>query len=322
MNYRTALIDQFWLYQGTRFPDTAKFFDRTSVTPTRPPVFTAAHADLNVVIDPAADPSHARAVVEMIDSQERHVHFGSMASSQALAQSVFGNLAVSRNLALLCRVKDDEGRPLLDERMLSTAVFRLEEPVATLGEPTATSLDVCFRGEAYTVAFECKLTEPEVGRCSGPQRKREDPLVCEGAYRLQRAAVPARSNERCALTSVPVKYWDYVPSIFTWPVEADMAVCPLHRNYQLVRNVLAVCVAADGAISPTNGHVVLIYDERNPAFTGGGAGDVAYRETKTALRPEYGHVLRRCSWRALVEELRREPQTAWLAAELHAKYGF
>jgi hypothetical protein len=101
-----------------------------------------------------------------------------------------------------------------------------------------------------------------------------------------------------------------------------MQVCPLHRNYQLVRNVLAVCVGSDGIASPTNGHAVLIYDERNPAFMRDGDGDTAYRETKGALRPEYAHVLRRCSWQTLVEELRREPQTAWLAAELNIKYGF
>jgi hypothetical protein len=101
-----------------------------------------------------------------------------------------------------------------------------------------------------------------------------------------------------------------------------MAMCPLNRNYQLVRNVLAVCVGSNGIASPTNGHIVLIYDERNPAFTHGGAGDTAYRETKSALRPEYAHVLRRCSWQVLVGELRREPQMAWLAAELNTKYGF
>jgi hypothetical protein len=323
MDYRTNLIDQFWSYQGTRFPDTEKFFDRTSVTPKRPPVFAAGHADLNVIVNPVDDPAQARAVVSMIESQERHVHFDSMASSQALAQSVFANLAVNGNFALLGCVKDDEGRPLLDERVLSTAQFRLEQPVTTLGESTPTSLDVCFRSEGYTVAFECKLTEVEVGRCSASQRKPGTPLLCDGAYRVRRDdPLPPRTNERCPLTVRPVKYWDYVPSIFTWRVDADMAVCPLNQNYQLVRNVLAVCVGSDGTVSPTNGHAVLIYDERNPAFTHGGVGDAAYRETKSALRPEYAQVLRRCSWQVLVGELRRDSQTAWLAAELKIKYGF
>jgi hypothetical protein len=179
MDYRTTLIEQFWHYQGARFPETAKFFDCESVTPTRPPVFTAAHADLNVVVNRADDPLRARAVVAMIETRERHTHFGSMASSQALAQSVFGNLKVTGNLALLCRVKDDEGRPLLDERVLSTEAFRLEQPVTVLGEPTPTSLDVWLHEEGYTVAFECKLTEVEVGKCSGPRRKPGDPLRCD-----------------------------------------------------------------------------------------------------------------------------------------------
>jgi hypothetical protein len=185
-------------------------------------VFTAAHSDLNVIV-PMGDPSRARAVVAIVGPHERHVHFRSMASSQALAQTVFGNLAVSGDLALLCRAKDDEGRPLIDERVLSTAAFRLEEPVTTLGEPTPTSLDVYFRADSYTVAFECKLTEAEVGKCYGPQRKAGDPLLCDGAYRVRRdAQQPQRTNERCPLTSVPVKYWNYVPSIFTWSVDADM----------------------------------------------------------------------------------------------------
>jgi hypothetical protein len=67
---------------------------------------------------------------------------------------------------------------------------------------------------------------------------------------------------------------------------------------------------------------VLIYDERNPAFTRGGIGDLAYRETRAALRPEYAHVLRRCSWQAVVTGLHREAAMAWLADELRAKYGF
>jgi hypothetical protein len=101
-----------------------------------------------------------------------------------------------------------------------------------------------------------------------------------------------------------------------------MPVCPLDANYQLVRNVLAVTVSTTGVSSATNGHIVLIYDGRNPAFAEGGRGHAAYLETKRALRPAYAHALRRCRWQTLVGALRDAQPTSWLAAELALKYGF
>jgi len=82
------------------------------------------------------------------------------------------------------------------------------------------------------------------------------------------------------LTDIGVLYWKYIPQIFKWRENADLAQCPIYKNYQLVRNILSACVRKDGTVSLNNGHVVLIYDERNPSFNPGGAGFKAYEQTK------------------------------------------
>jgi len=69
-----------------------------------------------------------------------------------------------------------------------------------------------------------------------------------------------------------VLYWRYVPRVFWWPDDCDLSPCPLYRNYQLVRNLLSVAVNADGMVSLDDGHVIMVYDERNPAFGEGGEG--------------------------------------------------
>ena len=65
-----------------------------------------------------------------------------MMSSQALAQSVFGNVAINRMLDRLYDVQDDEGRALLDPSVVSSQTFSMEHKVDCLGEPRPTNLDV------------------------------------------------------------------------------------------------------------------------------------------------------------------------------------
>lgn len=87
----------------------------------------------------------------------------------------------------------------------------------------------------------------------------------------------------------------------------------------MVRNILAACVRQDRGVSPSNGHAVLLYDERNPAFQEGGAGAEAFRVTREALRD--AGLLRRCSWQRVVANLRNDPELLWLTERLQAKYG-
>jgi hypothetical protein len=83
--------------------------------------------------------------------------------------------------------------------------------------------------------------------------------------------------------------------------------------------VLAAGVKPDGTVSTNHGHVVLIYDERNPAFQNGGNGLIAYIETQTALRNPT--MLRKCSWQRLVQHIREKSILPWLTEHLTLKYG-
>ena len=67
------------------------------------------------------------------------------------------------------------------------------------------------------------------------------------------------------------------------------------------------------------GHVVLVHDERNPAFQAGGKGYTAYEETRNALHePER---LKKCSWQQIARLMREEMRLPWLADQLEDKYG-
>ncbi len=121
-----------------------------------------------------------------------------------------------------------------------------------------------------------------------------------------------------------VRYWDYVPTLFQWPVTHDRAECPLRFTYQLARNILAASVRAEpgekpGNASPTSGHAVLLYDARNPAFRDGGKGDRAFRDVSNSLKDPRS--LRRCSWQTLAGVLARYPELEWLVDGLARKYG-
>jgi hypothetical protein len=113
-------------------------------------------------------------------------------------------------------------------------------------------------------------------------------------------------------------YWKYIPELFKWGDTDDLTPCPLNKNYQLVRNILAACVRSNG-IASTNGHVVLIYDERNPSFQEGGDGFKSFTETREALKNP--SLLRKCSWQRITNHLRSNRILPWLTDQLKQKYG-
>ncbi len=314
MSYKSELIAGFWRYAASR-NDLAGTLDRVKAGP-RPPVFKPKNADLNVICAPDERPERRARLLETLPPRSRHLWFRSMRSSQALAQSVFGNLIVYGKLGILGDIETETGEPLVGAPPLSA---ELEFKVGSLGEPRRTSLDVlvsCANG--YRVAFECKLTEPDVGRCSRPDLTPSDSNYaqdhCDGTYTCQRGR-----DDRCSLTSIGVAYWHHIPGIFRWPSGRDHRPCPVRETYQLVRNVLAVNVDGEGELNLGKGHVVLIYDERNPAFLSSGAGHAAYEQTREALHER--STLRRCSWQTILQELRRARALKWLTDELSAKYG-
>ena len=316
-NYKSDLIDRFWKYQKERFPDCKKYFDRQEITDQRPPVFLKSTSDHNVIVNPDLPVDKRKALLEEIPLYERHRWFRSMSSSQALAQSIFVNFKLYEQLILLNDLNDDLGEPLFGPADITVGNFKMEYSIDYLGEPRRTSVDAFISGD-YQVAIECKLTESEVGSCSRPRLRNTDSNYdkdfCDGTYTYQNGR-----DKRCSLTKRKILYWKYIPRLFNWRSDIDLKPCPVNKNYQLVRNILAACVRPDGTLSPENGHMVLIYDERNPAFQKGGKGYTAFEETRMALR--FHDLLKKFSWQRITKYLQDRPEFQWLSKELVMKYG-
>jgi len=315
-DYRNTLNQNYWLYKEKRFQKNPEFFEHPEGLYGRPPVFTRQDSWRNVLISPESNQKDIKLLLSFLPEGEKHKWFRSMNSSQALTLSVFGNLKTSNQLHYLGDLRDDDGNMVFVDGHISSKDLILEYRVDYLGEPRPTSVDVILNKE-HKVAIECKFTEIGIGECSRPKLTKSRPNYsrdfCNGTYTIQR-----NRGERCSLSEIGVEYWMYVPELFNWKNDRDLDPCPLNENYQLVRNVLAACVK-DKTASYSNGHAVLIYDERNPSFQNGGEGNRSYEETRSALlKPA---VLRKCSWQKIIETMRSKNILPWLTDELELKYG-
>ena len=315
-NYKTDLYQRYWKYQESQFPNRPEFFDRLQMHDYRPPVFLKQEAWRNVIQNPDSTELEQVQLVNIIPAGQRHRWFGSMNSSQALAQCVFGNLAVEKQLHFLENLEDDSGNTLFGVSITSDNFF-MEKKIDYLCEPRQTRLDGFISG-SYRIAIECKFTEAEIGTCSRPRLSQKDANFikdyCDGTYSIQR-----KRRERCSLTEVGVSYWRYIPQLLKWTPDRDLIPCPLRVSYQLIRNILAVGVKPDGSVSVKNGHAVLIYDERNPTFMQGGRClDVFNNTKKDLIEPT---MLRKCSWQRIARLMRDKGILPWLTEGLELKYG-
>jgi hypothetical protein len=93
----------------------------------------------------------------------------------------------------------------------------------------------------------------------------------------------------------------------------------LDLTYQVVRNVLAACLADDGKLSTDRAHALVIYDARNPAFFPGGMADLQWWAAIRALR--YPRLLRRISCQRIAAHLHQFHDLDWLTEALADKYG-
>ena len=314
-DYVSAVVDHFWDYAEHEFGDRPQLFERSDRSPNRPPVFVGGAAEHNVLYPPHAEPNVRQTIVTSVPTSERHRHFASMRSSQALAQSVFGSLAALGKAGVLAGLTTDDELPTVR----SGVTVQMEYLVEHLGEPRSTSVDVWLDGGEQRVAVECKFTEREFGRCSRPTlRPGKDANYardhCDGSYTRQRGR-----RTHCSLTEIGVRYWEYLPELFDWSADRNMDPCPLQGTYQLARNVLAACVQPDGTVDANSGHALVIYDDRNPAFLPGGEAAQQWEAATGALVRRSR--LRRCSWQRLVAQLATDPDLAWLVNGLAAKYG-
>lgn len=308
----------FWNYAHAAFATAAApVFDPRHAEPDSSPVFVASEAGRNVPVPPHASLELNTRIVQAIPPAERHRWFGSMASSQALAQSVFAVLRELGRLSVLAGLEAEDGHPAFFETY-SGHTFELEHRVQSLNEPRPTSVDVFVNGPAR-VAVEAKFTETEFGRCSRPALRPKDANYerdhCDGSYSIQR-----NREQKCSLSQLGIRYWEYVPQLFAWPSDIEHRPCPLGRGYQLMRNILAACVQPEGGVDTERCHALVLYDKRNPAFRPGGAAHLQWWSVVCALR--FPRVLRRLTWQRLAGHLRQFPELDWLTRGLHDKYGF
>ena len=167
------------------------------------------------------------------------------------------------------------------------------------------------------VAVECELTERAFGVCSRTQLGPGDPSYaeqhCDGSYRIQRAR-----SERCALTEIGVRYRTYLPRLFDWAADRDLRPGPFSEVYRLARNALAATVT-ECAFTPNAGHVLVVYDARNPEFAAGGVAGRQYESAISACRVP--GLIRRLNWQRLVGAFTCAPELAYLLSGLEGKYG-
>ena len=321
--YQDRLRAAFWRYREEQFAGADDLFDdQYQPGGVQPPVFKPEHTHRNVLLRPRATRDEIETVLAAIPDGAHHKWFRSMASSQALAQSVFANLKYHNKLGLLADLRGEDSLPPFPSGLVrpryawAVPQLELEYEVNYLDEPRPTSVDALFDGQ-YRVAVECKLSESEVGSCSrprlGPSDSNFESDHCDGTYTHQRGR-----RDRCALTERGIAYWRYIPKLLAWPADADLQPCPLRATYQLVRNILAACVRPNGDLDPA-AHAVLLYDARNPGFAEGGKGYLAWQTVRSALKNPV--LLRRCTWQELVACLRRDAELNWLTEALRNKYG-
>lgn len=306
--YIDDLVKHFWKYKNNYFKGRENVFDPRYISEDKAPVFLPSYYSENILLDEMSQNMRQK-VIAQIKTDQHHKWFRSMKSSQALAQSVFANLKVSKKIGVLTDLKRDDGRPLFNIDPGRFDNIKLEYTVDYLGEitPRQTSIDVFFDND-YRVAVECKLAESEVGSCSRPRLKKDDPEYCDG-----------NRKKCCLLTKRKIKYWKYIPELFIWSDGIDLKPCPIHYTYQLVRNILAVSVRGD-IVDDQKGHVVLLYDDRNPAFQQNGKGWDAWQIVKKSLKNPA--LLQRCTWQQIVLNMSKDKDLSGLVNLLQQKYGF
>ena len=282
----------------------------------RVPVLADKFREKNVLVPPNNE-SKTRDIRDAIPRNQWHQWFGSLKSSQALTQSVFGALHAFDRLDLLQDIRAECGRPaFFEDRCGWTLDF--EHEVRCLGEKPRgrTSVDVLLSGPEERVAIECKFTEDKFGTCSRIDGKqyRDPNKYCDGSYRVQ-----GGRHHRCALTEINIRYWDHLPHLFDWPSDQDHEPCPFGEVYQLARNALAAALTPHGELDPTGGHALIVYDARNPKFQGEDKAERQWNQAVAACRMP--GLLRRLSWQRLMTAFACVPELEYLVDGVRDKYG-
>ena len=308
-SHREDVFSRFWSYADRHHSGQLDGGKRDR----RLPVFAPHFASNNVLVP--SDERTADKIRGAIQNGQRHTWFRSMRSSQALTQSVLGAVRSFDRLDLLEGVAAECGRlAFFDSREGWGMSF--EHKVEGLGEWRPTSVDVLLSRSGQLVAIECKFLEDEFGKCSRTDKSRyKNPcLHCNGNYQIQNGR-----ETRCALTEAGRRYWEFLPHLFNWQSDRDHLPCPFGQTYQLARNALAATVSSDGEVRSANGHVLLIYDARNPAFQVDGK---AYEQLQIVTgASQHPGLFRLLSWQSLLAALVNASELVYLIDGLGEKYG-
>ena len=99
--------------------------------------------------------------------------------------------------------------------------------------------------------------------------------------------------------------------MFNWSADRDHEPCPFGATYQLARNALAATITTDGSGKADRGHVLVLYDARNPAFLGGGRAARQWQLVGDASLHQ--GLFRQLSWQSLLTSLVNAVELAYLA---------
>ena len=307
--HRDLVVRALWQYADRHREGELDGGDR----PGRPPVLAREFATNNVLVP--TDHKRADDIRAAIPISKHHRWFRSMTSSQALTQSVFAAVREFGRLDLLEGLASESGQPAFFDDTRDWVVS-FEHDVSGLNEPRPTSVDVLLSRPGQRVAIECKFLEDQFGICSRTNiRAYPDPKNhCDGNYRLQ-----SGRSHRCALTEIGIRYWDLLPHLFDWPSHRDHEPCPFGATYQLARNALAATVTPDGRLNASGGHVLVMYDDRNPAFRPGGKAHRRWQLVEDACAHQ--GLFRLLTWQRLLISLARAPELKYLVIAVREKYG-
>ena len=308
-NHTEAVIRDLWAYADRYHRGELDGGKRQR----RPPVFERQYASKNVLVPPNG--TRADDIRAAIPNWQRHIWFRSMRSSQALTQSVFAAIRELGLQGLLRNLPAECGRPAFFDAGQDW-VLSFEHETSGFNEPRPTNVDVLLSSPAQRVAIECKFLEDEFGTCSRTDKRTySDPQKhCDGNYRLQNGR-----RHRCALAEIGIQYWEHLPTLFDWSPDRDHEPCPFGATYQLARNSLAATITVEGDIKPSTGHVLIVYDARNPAFRAGGKAARQWQQVIGACLHQ--GLFRLLSWQSLLASIADAPELSYLIDNLGEKYG-
>lgn len=228
-------------------------------------------------------------------------------SSQALAVSVFGTLAMHHFRQVLI---DQMVREMFGWEPSGHDVWQVDlevnVPRGLLGERRRTQADVLLQNKTSVVFLECKFTEIGGGPCSQPlprpSGKHAGVCQCDGNYKMQTNPINHK-EARCALSAKGIRYWEYIPQYFFWANDQDHEPCPFAGPaYQYIRNALAAaCWANRHKLNRAAFGLVYVNGEQFPMSSEVASPASEWSQFGGQLRPGSPLTIKAISYQSLLE---------------------